>query len=88
MHQVTFNLLRPIGRLEAQRNRRYEYAEIAHLSGLSRQTVRNIMRKSPKQIDVDTLSRLLTFFAAEGMAIGVGDMFDVISPPPDKTQSP
>ena len=81
MHKVTFNVLRPLGQLEAQRNHRYTFAEVAELSGLSRQTVRNIMRKPPQQIDVDTVAALLAFFAAEGMPIGVGQLFDVITPP-------
>lgn len=77
MPTVRFNLLRPLGQLEALRNHRYEYGEIARLSGLSRQTVRNVMKESPKQINIDTLTGLMRFFADEGMPVTIDRFFDV-----------
>jgi len=74
---VKFNLFRPLGQLEAIKGRRYEYNEIAERSGLSRQTVRNIMREAPQQINVATLAGLITFFVDEGMPVEVGQFFEV-----------
>lgn len=77
MYRVRFNLLRPLGQLESLKGRRYEYGEIAELSGLSRQTVRNVMKAPPSQINVDTLAGLMQFFANEGMPITVDQFFDI-----------
>lgn len=77
MITVKFNLFRPLGQLEAIKGRRYEYNEIAERSGLSRQTVRNIMKEAPQQINVATLAGLLSFFAGEGMPVEIGQFFEV-----------
>ena len=77
MLTVKFNLLRPLGQLEAMKGRRYGFNEVAERSGLSRQTIRNVMRESPQQINVTTLAGLLNFFAHEGMPVTVDQFFEV-----------
>lgn len=74
---VRFNVLAPLGKLEERRGRRYDYHEIADIGQLSRQTVRNILRKPPEQVNVKTIAGFLIFFAHEGMPITVSDLFTV-----------
>ena len=74
-HTVQFNLLGTIHRLEELRGRRYSYSDIANGAGLNRQGVRYLLQSPPKRIDLETLSKLLDFFAAEGLPITVGDLF-------------
>jgi hypothetical protein len=73
---LKFNLHAPLGKLE-EKNGRYSYARISDKSGISRQGVRRLLVEGTQQIDVGTLSKLLAFFAAEGMPITVGDLFTV-----------
>jgi hypothetical protein len=75
---LKFNLHAPLSKLE-EKNGRYSYARISDKSGISRQGVRRLLVEGTQQIDVDTLSKLLAFFAAEGMPITVGDLFTVTS---------
>ena len=85
MIEVRFNLHAPLARLEAHQDRRYSYAEIAAASGISRQGVRRLLKEPTLQIDVGTLSKLLTFFASQGMPITVSDLFTVTSDGPSPT---
>lgn len=77
MTKILFNLHEPISRLEQKKNRRYSYAEIADISGLTRQGARRLLKERSDRVDLSTLARLLTFFAAEGMPITIGDLFAV-----------
>jgi len=83
MAKLLFNLHKPLSRLEQIKNRRYSFSEIADASGLTRQGVRRLLKEPSDRVDVDTLSRLLDFFAAEGMPIMVNDLFttQTIAPP-------
>lgn len=75
MAKLLFNLHKPLSRLEQIKNRRYSFSEIADASGLTRQGVRRLLKEPSDRIDVDTLSKLLDFFATEGMPITVNDLF-------------
>jgi hypothetical protein len=75
--KIEFNLIRPLAQLEIKNGRRYTYTDIARKAKVNRQTVRNLMTEPPDQINVHTLGGLLDFFAAEGMPIGVADLFTV-----------
>lgn len=75
MAKLLFNLHKPLSRLEQIKNRRYSFSEIADASGLTRQGVRRLLKEPSDRVDVDTLGKLLDFFAAEGMPITVNDLF-------------
>lgn len=76
-HIVHINLLGTLHRLEDRRARRYTYNDIAVSAGMSRQAVRHLLKSPPKRIDTDTLGKLLDFFAAEGMPVGIDQLFVV-----------
>lgn len=76
---LKFSLHGPLGRLEAQKGR-YSYARISEISKISRQGIRRMLVEDTQQVDVATLSKLLDFFASEGMPITVNDLF-VVEPP-------
>lgn len=73
---LKFNLHTPLSKLE-EKNGRYSYAKISEKSSISRQGVRRLLIEGTRQIDIDTLSKLLAFFKSEGMEIGVADLFTV-----------
>jgi hypothetical protein len=77
MENLIFNLHTPLSKLESEKQRRYSYAEIAEIAGLTRQGVRRLLKEPTKQIDVETLNRLIVFFEHEGMPISVSDLFTV-----------
>lgn len=75
MENLIFNLHTPLSKLESEKQRRYSYAEIADIAGLTRQGVRRLLKEPTKQIDVETINRLIAFFAHEGVLITVADLF-------------
>lgn len=79
--KLKFNLHGPLSRLESQKGR-YSYARISEISDISRQGVRRLLTEETQQLDVTTLSKLLTFFATEGMPITVNDLFVIEDNPP------
>jgi len=79
MTMVRLNYMQLLQALESKNQRRYKYTEIADASGLSRQTVTKLFTGKAQAVDLDTMSKLLAFFAAEGMPIQPGDLFTVNS---------
>jgi hypothetical protein len=74
---VEFNLITPLSELQKKNHRVYTYADIANVSGLTRQGVRRLLTQGTKQVEVDTLGKLLDFFASEGMPVTLNDLFTV-----------
>lgn len=74
---IRFDLITPLSELQKKNRRPYTYADVANLSGLTRQGVRRLMTQDTKQIDIDTLSKLHTFFESQGMPLSTGDLFTV-----------
>lgn len=77
MTKLLFNLHKPLSQLEQMKNRRYSFNEIALATGLTRQGVRRLLKEPSDRIDVNTIAKLLSFFATEGMPITVSDLFTV-----------
>lgn len=73
---LKFNLHTPLSKLE-EKNGRYSYAKISEKSGISRQGVRRLLIEGTRQIDIDTLSKLLAFFESEGMPVSINDLFTI-----------
>lgn len=77
---VKSNLFALVNQLELKNNRRYTYKYIGDKLGYSHQAVKNILSNgySPDNyIKYGLISKLLDFFAAEGMPIAVSDLFTV-----------
>lgn len=72
---LKFNLHKPLSQLEQKKNRRYNYAEIADVCGLTRQGVRRLLKEGSDTLRVSTLSALVEFFDKQGMPITVNDLF-------------
>lgn len=81
MTKISFNLHKPLSELEAQKGR-YSFAQISASSGITRQGIRRLLKEPTRQIDIDTIGKLLDFFAAEGMPITISDLFTVTQEPP------
>lgn len=77
MTTIRYNLFNLKKRLEIQTQKEYSWAQIAELSDIHRNTVLNLANDRTQRVDLDIMARLLTFFAAEGMPISVGDLFIV-----------
>lgn len=77
MHRTKFALSQLLRQLALHNNRDYDKSTVAELSGISRTTITAITNNSSRRIDLETLEKLLDFFAAEGLPIGVGDLFTV-----------
>ena len=71
--QASLKIFDAINKLEKHNERRYTESQIAKATGLHRHTIASVMRGKQDK----TLSKLLAFFAAEGMPIAVGDLFTV-----------
>ncbi len=77
MTTVTLNYVKLLHELESVNRRRYKYTEIGKITGLSRQTATKLFTGKAKGIDLETIAKLLDFFADEGMPIRPGDLFTV-----------
>lgn len=72
---MIFNLYELVKRLEIQKGQNVPYAYVAEKSGLSRFTIQKIALNQATRVDLETLQKLVDFFAAEGMAITINDLF-------------
>jgi DNA-binding Xre family transcriptional regulator len=79
--EITLNVMAKVNELEQLRHRRYNYTDIADAANLSRHTVRKWLTGEVKAIDLESLGKLLDFFAAEGMPVTVADLFTVTVTP-------
>ena len=70
-----FNVDGLLRKLAAQNNRNYDKGLVAERSGISRATITTITNNTSKRIDLETIDKLLGFFAAEGMPVAAGDLF-------------
>ena len=75
--EIALNVMAKVNELEQLRHRRYNYTDIADAANLSRHTVRKWLTGEVKAIDLESLGKLLDFFAAEGMPVTVADLFTV-----------
>lgn len=82
MRKLYFDLFDVIKRLERQKQEPVPYTYVADRSGLSRFTIQKIIAGDTTRVDLDTLAKLLDFFAAEGMPITVADLFRTDPTPP------
>jgi hypothetical protein len=63
--------------LEIKTGRPYSWAEIARESTVQINTVKNIANNKTGRVDLDNVSKLMRFFASQGMPITVSDFFIV-----------
>ena len=77
MTTVKLDLITPLSELQKKNHRHYTYADIASISGLTRQGVRRLLTQETKQIDLDTMQKLVDFFHKEGMPVTLNDLFTV-----------
>lgn len=82
--KVEIRVLQLVGALEERNRCRYTFTDIADAAGLSRHTVRKLMTGETKAVDLETMGKLLDFFAAEGMPITVFDLFTVTPVTPER----
>lgn len=78
-HSTRFTPQNPLGKLEALKGKRYNYAEIAGImnSNTDRQKIRYQLNNSLGEIKMAMLDKWLDFFASEGMPIVLADLFTV-----------
>lgn len=79
-HTTTFTPHNPLGRLEASKGKRYNYAEIARKmnSDTDRQKIRYQLNNSLGEIKTAMIDKWLDFFASEGMPITLADLFTTL----------
>ena len=80
MINVTFNLHKPLGDLEFRKGR-LGYKKIADKTGISPQGVRRLLTESTRQIDIETIAKLLTWLRDEGLPVTIDDLFTVTQEP-------
>lgn len=71
--QASLKIFDAVNQLEKHNGRRYSESEIAAATKLHRHTIAAVMKGKHDK----TLSKLLAFFASEGMPITVGDLFTI-----------
>lgn len=65
------------GRVQAKTGENVTYEEIMTATGLSRQTIANLRLGRAKQVGVDTIEKLLTFFSdALGEPLTTNDLLE------------
>lgn len=77
MHQVKLNVFALLKDLEKQAGHNLYMTDVSAKSGITRPTWDKILKGESDRIEFRTLAKLLDFFAAEGMPVGVGDLFSV-----------
>ena len=85
--EITVNVMAKVNELEQLHHRRYTYTDIADATGLSRHTVRKWLTGEVKAIDLESLGKLLDFFAAEGMPVTIAELFTVTPVTPDESET-
>lgn len=75
--KTQLNVFRLVKRLEEKNNVAYSNTAIAQKSGLSRVTVNGLVSSGTQRIDLETIDKLLDFFATEGMPVSPCDIFVV-----------
>ena len=73
------NIFRTVKLLEAKKGRPYSAQDIAKATGLHRHTVSSMLEGREDK----TLSKVLSFFAREGMPVAIGDLFVITDDNPD-----
>lgn len=77
---VSPNLFQKLLDLQSKNHRVYSWQDVGTALGMSRQAAQHLFMSEVSDnsfIKYSTMSRLLTFFANEGMQIGVEDLFSV-----------
>ena len=72
---LQFNVDTLLRKLALQKGRDYDKSYVALRTGLSRTTISAITNNTSSRVDLETLSKLLDFFTAEGLPITIGDLF-------------
>lgn len=72
-HTVTLSIYDAVNALEKTNRRRYTDNEIATATGLHRQTIATLRKGKQEK----TIAKLLDYFRAEGLEVGVADLFVV-----------
>lgn len=73
--KVVFNLATLRRQLEIKEGRSISWRELAEEADLSKDTVNRMANNSTTRVDILTLKKLLIYFRAHGMPIGIGDLF-------------
>lgn len=77
MTHIKYNLFTLKRQLEVLKGKSYTWQEISHTSGVHFNTLHNIEGNKTRRLDLDIVAKLLDFFKAEGMPVGVADLFVV-----------
>lgn len=77
-HDAKIFLLPLIAELQKRTGKRLDDAAYAKRIGISRQAFKVLMDGETTSVANATINKLLDFFAAEGMPVGVGDLFTVV----------
>jgi predicted XRE-type DNA-binding protein len=76
-YKTTFTIFDQIVKLQKATGDRLSDSEYARQIGITRQTFGALMKGEMLRIEIDTIDKLLDFFAAEGMPVTVADLFTV-----------
>jgi hypothetical protein len=74
---IKFSVFAQVKDYEKKLGRSVNVSELAQHVGVDIRTMSAAMRGDMQRVDLVVLSKLLAFFAAEGMPITVGDLFTV-----------
>lgn len=74
---MRFNLLPIKHDLEKRRGEAISWAEIGRGSGVHPNTLSAILNNNARRIDLETLEKLIAYFNAQGVKLGIADLFAV-----------
>jgi len=83
--EITFDLFKLKQQLQLATGKEFSFSEIAREANLHRNTVERISQNRTDRVDLETLAKLIFFFRRYGVAITVGDLFNVKELPQNKT---
>ena len=76
-YKAKFTIFDPIVELQKATGDRLSDSEYARQIGITRQTFGALMQGEVLRIEIETIDKLLNFFAASGMPIKIQDLFTV-----------
>lgn len=76
-YAAKFTIFDQIIELQKQTGDRLSDSEYARQIGITRQTFGALMKGEVQRIEIETINKLLSFFAASGMPVTIADLFTV-----------
>ena len=80
-YKAKFTIFDQIVKLQKQTGERLSDSEYARRIDITRQTFSALMQGEVLRIEIETIDKLLNFFAASGMPITIADLFTVETKP-------